>query len=792
MATQPTNLPVPSESPRDLKFNAGKIDEFVTSQQHEYIDRLGGAHRTIAGINYDATQAIANYGYITKESFEAGNTITTSNEVLLWESNGEFYRWDGGLSTPKVVPAGSTPDSTGGIGSGKWVGVGDASVRTELKNGQYRTDAVAIKYVPGIVIDNTTDNRAAVYAYSGQIYVPKGVQFRCNLLPDDDVTKFIGEGKILTRDPWGNEHIFDVGLATHGSKFTCAGVINQHARLNTLCRVGIVGDSITDGAYGAGWVANPTDSDGNLSSTNYDHNGNGGSGSWFRTFTDWLNRFTKNGAFIFKAENCASSGKRLIDGWANRNFDHGFFKNTAYSNVAPDVCYMSMGVNDNGQIDTLGFDEYLFRFEQFIRKAWGYGCAVCLVSMNQNGTGWGAVEASIKKRILQMFPKVELLDLSQPVSEMYRDQGSYTFAEIAKRPGTGIFDITHFGPLGHQFIGAYAAKEVMPYRVQTACIGKVFVPTSDNDIQPYGYPSGSTYGVTTEVLSGNSYLDGISGWGVVSPNTENITIRYFVWCDSADVSMVIFEPYNPSYVASGRGNRVTIRQQDNRNTPYYSQNIASNGVVSFVNKLTTSVGMLKKGLNQIEIVYDGTPTKVYPPALLFRSGLSESVSQFSSVYLSVNGIKGVYGQVRDKPDLLIDYSVSSMNDESPDMYGANKIANIQISTITSLPVGCGIIFYYKPSSSSGIVAKRSTTGIDISTMSFGTITPVGSLTCDVSGEFTIMAEPVNGVSTITVKPTNGAVVQQSVSGFSGGKIALINKGSAGATVTMRAAAQYVL
>lgn len=107
----------------------------MTSQQHEYIDRLGGAHRTIAGINYDATQAIANYGYITKESFEAGNTITTSNEVLLWESNGEFYRWDGGLSTPKVVPAGSTPDSTGGIGSGKWVGVGDASVRTELKTG---------------------------------------------------------------------------------------------------------------------------------------------------------------------------------------------------------------------------------------------------------------------------------------------------------------------------------------------------------------------------------------------------------------------------------------------------------------------------------------------------------------------------------------------------------------------------------------------------------------------------------------------------------------------------------
>lgn len=45
MATQPTQNAVPSESPRDLKFNAGKIDEFVTSFVQQYIDRL--AKRTI-------------------------------------------------------------------------------------------------------------------------------------------------------------------------------------------------------------------------------------------------------------------------------------------------------------------------------------------------------------------------------------------------------------------------------------------------------------------------------------------------------------------------------------------------------------------------------------------------------------------------------------------------------------------------------------------------------------------------------------------------------------------------
>ena len=132
MATQPTNLPVPSESPRDLKFNAGKIDEFVTSENHVYVDRFGNKHRTIEGINYDANQAMLNYGYITKKSFEIGATLDTPNTVLQWESNGEFYRWDGGWSQPKVVPAGSTPDSTGGIGEGKWVGVGDASLRGDL------------------------------------------------------------------------------------------------------------------------------------------------------------------------------------------------------------------------------------------------------------------------------------------------------------------------------------------------------------------------------------------------------------------------------------------------------------------------------------------------------------------------------------------------------------------------------------------------------------------------------------------------------------------------------------
>lgn len=130
MATQPTQDAVPSESPRDLKFNAGKIDEFVTSMARQYIDRFGQAHYTIEGLRWVAQQAIAAFGYITLDSFEDGNTLTLPNQVLRLESTGEYYRWDGAF--PKAVPAGSTPESTGGIGTGAWLSVGDATLRGDL------------------------------------------------------------------------------------------------------------------------------------------------------------------------------------------------------------------------------------------------------------------------------------------------------------------------------------------------------------------------------------------------------------------------------------------------------------------------------------------------------------------------------------------------------------------------------------------------------------------------------------------------------------------------------------
>lgn len=128
MATTPTQNSVPSESPHDLKFNAGKIDEFVTSLALQYIDRFGKAHYTIEGMKQLVLEQIYSLGWNLKGSFQAGGTVQNPGDLLQDTSTGIWYRWDDLSSLPKTVPAGSTPSSAGGTGPGKWQPVDVADV----------------------------------------------------------------------------------------------------------------------------------------------------------------------------------------------------------------------------------------------------------------------------------------------------------------------------------------------------------------------------------------------------------------------------------------------------------------------------------------------------------------------------------------------------------------------------------------------------------------------------------------------------------------------------------------
>lgn len=58
MASTPTKNVVPSESYDDLRFNSGKLDEFITSSADQYTDRLGGTHLTARGLQNSVAGAL--------------------------------------------------------------------------------------------------------------------------------------------------------------------------------------------------------------------------------------------------------------------------------------------------------------------------------------------------------------------------------------------------------------------------------------------------------------------------------------------------------------------------------------------------------------------------------------------------------------------------------------------------------------------------------------------------------------------------------------------------------------
>ena len=120
-------------------------------------------------------------------SFELGGIVTTSTDVLLYAAEGHAYTWDGVL--PKVVPAGATPSSTGGIAVGAWSNVGSVILRQQLAapgGAGLITDTLKpvtwIGFAGGADKTGASDSAAALSAvYTGAnsdgmgIIIPKGL-----------------------------------------------------------------------------------------------------------------------------------------------------------------------------------------------------------------------------------------------------------------------------------------------------------------------------------------------------------------------------------------------------------------------------------------------------------------------------------------------------------------------------------------------------------------------------------------------------------------------------------------
>lgn len=134
MTTYATNNPVGSTDPRDLYDNSQNFDHLSVDNQNEFWpDRKGNNRLTWFGMEKRYNEKLMGMGWELLDSFQAGATINRPDQALRWklpDGDGEYYRWNGEL--PKYVPPGSTPATTGGIGNGAWVGIGDAALRSML------------------------------------------------------------------------------------------------------------------------------------------------------------------------------------------------------------------------------------------------------------------------------------------------------------------------------------------------------------------------------------------------------------------------------------------------------------------------------------------------------------------------------------------------------------------------------------------------------------------------------------------------------------------------------------
>lgn len=149
-----TGNPIGSTDARDLSDNSENLDLAVNSLSQTFVDRLGVTRDTLEGIYQKSA-------YYRAGTFDAGYTLTSNRQTL--EYSGHEYSWSGAF--PKVVPAGSTPETSGGVGSGAWVDRSDVTLRSDLysDNGadyvSYKRDVVSsLKTTVGSVLESLKFN----------------------------------------------------------------------------------------------------------------------------------------------------------------------------------------------------------------------------------------------------------------------------------------------------------------------------------------------------------------------------------------------------------------------------------------------------------------------------------------------------------------------------------------------------------------------------------------------------------------------------------------------------------
>ncbi|EMA0042848.1 endorhamnosidase [Salmonella enterica] len=153
----------------------------------------GQTQKTLPAVLRDAGFSPASFNFTTGGTLGADD----ADKAVLWPiedgGDGNYYVWRGSL--PKVIPAASTPLTTGGISDSAWVAFGDITFRAEAdKKFKYSvklSDFTTLQQLADAAVDSILIDRD--YNFSNN----ETVNFGGKTVTIDCKAKFIGDGNLV-------------------------------------------------------------------------------------------------------------------------------------------------------------------------------------------------------------------------------------------------------------------------------------------------------------------------------------------------------------------------------------------------------------------------------------------------------------------------------------------------------------------------------------------------------------------------------------------------------------------
>lgn len=149
---------------------------------------------TLNAATYETQKRLAaEAGLNMVGSFLLGASVTTTDDVVFYETDGKYYGWGGTL--PKVVPAGSTPATSGGVGALLWVDRTDLMLRSDLESGGSSIDEIS-----NIVDVSEFSSLKQIAAASGFNLVTGSFEKGATTTNPNDVVRYRSNNKYYRRN----------------------------------------------------------------------------------------------------------------------------------------------------------------------------------------------------------------------------------------------------------------------------------------------------------------------------------------------------------------------------------------------------------------------------------------------------------------------------------------------------------------------------------------------------------------------------------------------------------------